>query len=123
MTGGWITGGGWMIWGCWLAHPAASNMAAPISDRNFTLRSLAPFTPCARRRYRCDRFMRVPFHDDRRRYSQATAPNQRRTVSAMLLSMWEEESVWLALSGSPSLSQAPAPSSLFLPDTRRKLDR
>src|SRR5262249_61752475 len=59
MTGGWMTGG------CWLAHPA-SNMAATISDRNFTVRSLAPFTPCARR-YRCGR-LRSSIHDDRRRY-------------------------------------------------------
>ena len=55
MTGGWMTGG------CWVAHPAASNMAAPISNRNFTLRSLAPLTPCARRRYSYGRFTGVPF--------------------------------------------------------------
>jgi hypothetical protein len=30
------------------AHPAASNIAATISDRNFTHPSLAPLTPCAR---------------------------------------------------------------------------
>jgi hypothetical protein len=49
-----------MTGGCWGAHPA-SNMAATISDRNFTLHSLAPLTPCARRRYRCGRFYGVPF--------------------------------------------------------------
>ena len=61
-----------MTGGCWVAHPA-SNMAATISDRNFTLHSLAPLTPCARRRYRSGRFYRVPIHDDRRRYPQAIA--------------------------------------------------
>ena len=45
-----MTEGGWMTGGCWVAHPAASNMAT-INDRNFTLRSLAPLTPCAR--WRC----------------------------------------------------------------------
>ena len=55
-----MTGGGWMTGGCWVAHPA-SNMAATISDRNFTLHSLAPLTPCARRRYRSGRFYGVPF--------------------------------------------------------------
>jgi hypothetical protein len=59
MTGGWITGGGWMTGGCWVAHPA-SNITATITDRNFTLHSLAPLTPCARRRYRCGRF--TEFH-------------------------------------------------------------
>ena len=33
-----------MTGGCWGAHPTASNMAATINDRNFTLRSLAPLT-------------------------------------------------------------------------------
>jgi hypothetical protein len=41
MTGGWMTGGGWVTGRCWGAHPAASNIPATISDRNFILRSLA----------------------------------------------------------------------------------
>src|SRR5262245_8545557 len=56
-----------------MAHPA-SNIAATVSDRNFTVRSLAPLTLCARRRHRCGRFKGVPFND-RRRYPQATATN------------------------------------------------
>jgi hypothetical protein len=59
MTGGWMTGGDWMTRGCWGAHPAASNIPPTISDRKFTLRSLAPLTRCARRRYRCGRFMMI----------------------------------------------------------------
>jgi len=66
MTGGWITGGGWMTGGCWGAHPAASNMAATINDRNFILRSLAALTPHARWRYRCGRFTEVFSYDDDR---------------------------------------------------------
>src|SRR5262245_12110397 len=42
-----------MTGGCCGAHPAANNMATTISDRNFTLRSLARLTARARRRYRC----------------------------------------------------------------------
>jgi hypothetical protein len=49
-----------MTGGCWVAHPA-SNITATITDRNFTLHSLAPLTPCDRRRYRCGRFYGVPF--------------------------------------------------------------
>jgi hypothetical protein len=41
MTGGWMTEGGSMTGRCWVAHPAASNVPATISDRNFILRSLA----------------------------------------------------------------------------------
>jgi hypothetical protein len=48
-------------WGLLGAHPTTSNIPAMISDRNFTLPSLAPLTPCARRRYRCGRFYGVPF--------------------------------------------------------------
>ena len=47
-----MTGDGWMTGGCWVVH-LASNITATITDRNFTLHSLAPLTPCARRRYRC----------------------------------------------------------------------
>jgi hypothetical protein len=54
-----MTGGGWMTGGRWGAHPAASNIPAVISDRNFTLRSLAPLSPGARRRYRCGRFVMI----------------------------------------------------------------
>jgi hypothetical protein len=44
-----MTGRGWMTGGCWGAHPTTSNVPAMITDRNFTLLSLAPLTPCARR--------------------------------------------------------------------------
>jgi hypothetical protein len=70
-----MTEGCWMTGGCWVAHPA-SNMAAATIDRNFTLHSLASLTPCARRRYRCGPFYGV-IHDDRRRYPQTAATNQR----------------------------------------------
>jgi hypothetical protein len=51
-----MTGGGWMTGGCWVAHPAASNIPATISDRNFILCSLAALTPHASWRYRGVRF-------------------------------------------------------------------
>jgi hypothetical protein len=53
-----MTGGGWMTGGCWVAHPA-SNITATISDRNFTLHSLAPLIPCARRPYEDQRHHRM----------------------------------------------------------------
>ena len=46
-----------MTGACWVAHPAASNIPATISDRNFIRRSLAALTPCARWRYRFASFI------------------------------------------------------------------